>query len=492
MTPNAKAPVRRPRVTVKARKRAAGKTAVRTKAHKTMPPPVRPPKAFAEGPDLLAEAERAVERALSRGVQEAEVFWEAGQALQVELENDRVANTGASQGRGAGLRVVSDGRVGFAYFTRADQLAGAIEQALAQAKHAPAKGYHLPDARKPKAMPGRWDERIAALDVGDAIGLARETLAGAKEGAPKATVAGGGIGLDAGLIALASSRGAACWDRWTTVSCGASLVLADGERSVSASESQAAHRFGLDGHAIAARAAETVLSLKGPKPPKAGGRFDVVFRPEAVAELVVDLAINAATGDEAMRGKTVWSERLGQSVGVRGLRLADDSTVKGAIGGSPFDDEGVPTKPLPILDDGILRNYLYDSWDAHEHKAATTASGVRGGFKSRPDTGTHHVVLSSRKSRPNDALVEGVDDGFLVESVLGAHTANATTGDFSVTAANVWRIRKGAVAGPVSEVAIGGNLPDLLLRLDGVGDTPRHMDGLALPPLRFRAVDVSS
>jgi PmbA protein len=79
-----------------------------------------------------------------------------------------------------------------------------------------------------------------------------------------------------------------------------------------------------------------------------------------------------------------------------------------------------------------------------------------------------------------------------VDSVLGAHTANATTGDFSVTAANVWRIRKGAVTGPVSEVAIGGNLPDLLLRLDGVGSRPKQMDGLAIPPLRFRAVDVSS
>lgn len=446
----------------------------------------------ADGPALLAEAERAVERALARGAQEAEVYWESGQALSVELESDRIASTSSSQGRGAGLRVVSDGRVGFAYFTQADQLAGAIEQALAQAKHAPAKGYHLPTGRKASALTGRWDDRIAALEVDDAIRLARDLLAGAKEAAPKATVAGGGVSLDFGAIAIASSRGVGCWDRWTSIGGAASLVLADGERSVSAAESRSAHRFGLDTHAVATKAAETVLSLKGPKPPKAGGRFDVVFRPEAVAELIVDLAISAATGDEARRGKTVWSERLGQSVAVRGLRLHDDSRHPGAIGGSPFDDEGVPTKALPILDDGILRNFIYDSWDAHEHKAKTTASAVRGGFKSRPDTGTHHLVLSSRKARKNDALVEGIDDGFLVESVLGAHTANATTGDFSVTAANVWRIRKGAVEGPVSEVAIGGNLPDLLLRLDGVGSTPKQMDGLAIPPLRFRAVDVSS
>lgn len=470
---------------------ASTKAATKGKPTPKAAKPTRDADAY-DGAALLAEAERGVQRALARGAAQAEVFWEMGSALQVELENDRIANTGASTGRGAGLRVVADGRVGFAYFTRPEQVDGAIAQALAQSKHGPAKGYMLPAGRKAKPLAGRWDDRIAGLAVEDAIGLARDILSGAKGAAKKATVAGGGIGLDAGVIAIASSEGVAAWDRWTSASCGASLVLADGERSVSASESATAHRFKLDGAAIGAKAGETVLSLKGPKPADTKGRYDLVFRPEAVSELVVDLAISAATGDDARRGKTVWSEKLGTQVGAKGLRLFDDSTMSGAVGGASFDDEGVPTKPLPILDDGVLRNFLYDSWDAHEHKAKTTASGVRGGFKSRPDTGTHHVVLSSPSARPTDKLLAGVDDGFLVESVLGAHTANATTGDFSVTSPNVWRVRKGAIVGPVREIAIGGNLPDLLLRLDGVGSEPKKMDGLAIPALRFKDVDVSS
>jgi PmbA protein len=441
---------------------------------------------------MLAEAERAVKHALARGAQQVEAYSEAGAALQVELENNRIANTGASQGSGASIRVVADGRVGFAYYTRPDQLDAAITQALAQAKHVPAKGYSLPSAAKPRRLDGRWDDRIAALAVDDAIAVARDVLAGAAEGAPKATLSGGGVGLEAGYLALASSQGISCWDRSTEISCGGSLVLADGERSVSASESRDSHRFGLDGHAIAMEAAETVKSLVGPKPAKAG-RLDIVFRPEAVAELVVDLAVSAATGDEARRGKTVWSEKLGQAVAAPGLDLRDDSWVPGAIGGVPFDGEGLPTTDaLRILDGGVLRNFLYDSWDAHEHKAQPTCSAVRGGFKSRPDTGTHHLVLSSSASRPTDTLVAGVDDGYLVESVLGAHTANATTGDFSVTSPNVWRIRNGVVAGAAGEIAIGGNLPDLLMRIDGVGSEPKAMNGLRIPALRFRSVDVSA
>jgi PmbA protein len=440
---------------------------------------------------LLGEAERAVQRALARGAREAEVYWESASTLGVELENGRIGTTGASQGQGAALRVLADGRLGFAYFTQPSQVDAAITQALAQAKHAPAKGYRLPAPSKPDAMPSRWDDRIAALQVDDAIALAQDLLRGAKEAAPKATVAGGGASLDVGLVAIASSHGVAVADRWTKAGAAASLVLPDGERSVSASESRSSHRFDVDAGAVARTAAETVTSLAAPKPGRTGS-VDVVLRPEAVAELVVDLAVSAATGDDARRGKTVWSAKLGQAVAAAGLDLVDDSRVADAIGGTAFDDEGVPTKRLPILEGGVLRHYLYDSWDAHEHQESSTASAVRSGFKSRPETGTHHLVLSSPKARPVDKLVAGVDDGYLVESVLGAHTANPTTGEFSVTAGNVWRIHKGAIVGAASEIAVAGSLTDLLARVDGVGSEPKRMDGLQVPHLLVRGVDVSA
>ncbi|HEX2066373.1 MAG TPA: metallopeptidase TldD-related protein [Candidatus Thermoplasmatota archaeon] len=159
---------------------------------------------------------------------------------------------------------------------------------------------------------------------------------------------------------------------------------------------------------------------------------------------------------------------------------------------TPFDDEGLPTAPLPIVGEGVLRSFLYDAWDAHEHGAASTRSGVRGDFKSRVETGTHHLVVSGSQPRPLDQLLAGVDDGFLVDSVLGAHTANVTTGDFSVTAPGVWRIRKGEVVGPVTEIALGGNLPQLLQRLDGVSQEAKQMAGARIPHLLFRGVDVST
>lgn len=467
--------------------KAARKPATKKAAAKRAPHPEAD-----AGADLLARCERVVELALSRGAEQAEAYTESAASLDVELEADRIATTGTSRGAGSSIRLVKEGRLGFAYWTDDAQAKEAIERALGQARLAPHRRFLFPAGEKPKPLAGRWDDRIAALEVADAIGLAEELLAGAKSTAKKATLAGGGASLDHATWALASSAGVAAWDRETSVGASASLVLKDGERSVSSGESRTAHQLKLDARDVGAEAGRNVTSLKGPKPADAKGLADLLLRPEAASDLVLGLAISAATGDEAMRGKTVWSRKRGQAVAAKDLDLVDDTRVPGAVGGAILDGDGLPTRRLPILDGGVLATFLFDSWDAHRHGEKGTRSAVRGGFKSRPDTGTHHLVLSSRKAVPYDKLVAGTDDGYLVESVLGAHTANVTTGDFSVTAPNVWRVRNGAIVGPVTEVAIAGNLPDLLMRLDGAAKEAKRMDGAQVPAIRFHDVAVSS
>lgn len=442
--------------------------------------------------DLLARCERVVELALSRGADEAEAYAESQASLGVELEAGRLGTTGASQGTGASIRLLKDGRLGFAYWTEASQVKDAIDRALQQSRLAPKLNFHLPSGERANPLPQRWDDRIAALDVADAIGLANDLLLGAKTTCKAALLSGGGASLDHATWAMASSAGVAVADRETSVGASASLVLKDGKRSVSAGESRSAHTWTLDARDVGAEAGRTTASLRGPKPAKAKGTADLLLRPEAALDLVLGLAISSATGDEAMRGKTVWSKKLGKVVATKELDLFDDSRVAGSIGGAAIDGDGLPTKRLPILEAGVLRNFLFDSWDAHRHKQTSTRSAVRGGFKSRPDTGTQHLVLSGRKARNFDDIIAGTDNGYLVESVLGAHTANVTTGDFSVTAPNVWHVRKGAIVGPVTEVAIAGNLPELLQRIDGIGKQPKIMDGAQVPGLRFRDVAISS
>ncbi len=444
----------------------------------------------ANGTELLGRCERIVERALARGADQAEAYWEAGASMDVDVEAGRLAGTSMQQSQGGAVRVVVAGRVGFAYLSRFDDHGKAIDDAVRQAATGPGKGYSLPAGSVVEPLPGRWDDSIAAMEPEPAAALAKELIAGCKEACPAGNMTGGGVGSGWHVEAIASSEGVAAWDRTTSIGAGASLVLEDGGGSISVWDSHSVHTGALDAHEIGRGTGATAMDLRKPADAD-GGTKDVILMPDAASELILGFVGGAVDGDEAKRGRSVWSDALGQPVAHDGLSITDSPRHPGGIGTCAMDGEGMAAQSTPILEAGHLRTFLFDSWTAHRHQTQTTGHAQRSGFKALPSTGGHHWVLEHATTKAHDPLLADVDDGYLVESVLGAHTANATTGDFSVTSPNVWRIRNGAVESASNEVAIAGNLPAMLKRLDAVSDAPKHRDGAIVPALRFRDVQVS-
>lgn len=442
------------------------------------------------GDDLLGTAESLVQKALATGADQAEAYLVEGASLGVDVEDGDVVAGESVQDRGGSVRVVRDGRLGFAYFSDPGQAPKAIEAALRTSRQTPRTGYGLPAGGALPDLPSQWDGGLAALDPAQVLTAAADLVQGATEACPDARVTGG-ASLSWGLEALASSEGVAAWHRTTRMDAAASLTVEDGDSAIAAWDHDACHTGALDALAVGARVGRTAHSLRRPAPAEAGPA-DIVLLPDAAVELVAGLVSSAVDGDTALRGKSVWSDRLGEDVAHPGLTIRDDPVRADGLGSTPMDGEGLPAGPLDIVAGGRLATFLFDSWDAHKHQQAPTHSAVRGGHKSTPSTGTHQVVMEHADTRSMDGLVAGMEQGYVVESVLGAHTANATTGDFSVTAPNVWRVEDGERGAACKEIALGGNLPDLLGRLDAVSDTPRLRDGAVMPALRFRDVQVST
>ena len=436
--------------------------------------------------EMLGDAARFVDKAMARGADQAEVALMRGASLDVEVEAGRLAGTSRSQSAGGSIRVLKDDRMGFAYFTRHDQAEAAMERALQQTRLAPRLPMPLPEPADASPVPAAWDDDVASLDPDVAIEKARELVDGV---AVDATIAGG-IGLSWGMEALANHNGVAVAERGTMMQAFTSLVLEDGNSNINAWESRSDPR-GFNPGSVSATVSETVQDLRKPVAAE-GGKADVIFLPAAGGELVMGLIEEAVNGDGAMRGKSFWSHDLGTQVAHEGLHVADAPRRADALVQTGHDGEGRVTSDVPILDGGRLATFLFDTRDGAKHEQAPTGHAVRDGFKSTPGTGTHHTVLEHDVTRPLDALIGDVDSGYLVESVLGAHTANGTTGDFSVTAPNVWRIQNGAIESACKEVAIGGNLPKLLRRLDGVSDAPKVSPSGRMPAVRFRDVTISA
>jgi PmbA protein len=439
--------------------------------------------------ELLGRAESILRFARNL---DAEVYLERGASVSAELETGGLGPADASQEQGGAWRVVEGGRLGFAYFSHPDQAKIALDDARKAARHSSKKDFRFPDPSKAKAVKGRWNDDVAQLDPALAVGNALEVLDAACATNKVVQVSGGGFSLGWEERAIASSTGVALADRSTIAQASVAVIVPQGATSISDGEMLMRHGLKEDWAGMATMAAERALSLRKPKAPGAAGSRDIVLHPDAVSQLVLGLAVGALHGDDAMRGRSFWSKKMGESVANAGFSITDDPFHAGPNVGAPFDDEGVACTRRPLVENGKLRSYLFSAWDATLNKAKATGHGFRADWKSRPSTSSNRLVTTTKGARPLSKLMGGIDDGYLVQSVLGAHTANDTTGDFSVTAPSVWRIRNGAVAGPCKEIALGGNIAKLLQQEIRASTEVQHHGGAIVPYMLLPGIQVSS
>jgi PmbA protein len=162
---------------------------------------------------------------------------------------------------------------------------------------------------------------------------------------------------------------------------------------------------------------------------------------------------------------------MGEQVLPRGLSLIEDPTRPRIAGSRPFDGEGLPAVPRPIVEDGVLTRWLLDLATARKLGLASTGNAYRGAA-APPAPGAGNVSLT-QGARSREALVSEMGTGLLVTSMIGA-TINPTTGDYSRGAAGFW-VEHGEIAWPVNECTVAGNLRDMLRRIVPANDAQVHL-----------------
>ena len=179
-----------------------------------------------------------------------------------------------------------------------------------------------------------------------------------------------------------------------------------------------------------------------------------------------------------------------------GISLVDDPTMPDAENAMKMDDEGVPSRRIELIKNGVLKNYLYTTGTGAEFGHPSTASGYRGGISSPVSTSARNIILEAN-TREEESLISEIDEGLLVHDIMGAHTSNPASGDFSVTGTIPFRIEKGEVTRPVSQAMLSGNLPEYMKKITGVANNYRRMSGglsavgFYLPSIRMEDVAVT-
>jgi PmbA protein len=212
----------------------------------------------------------------------------------------------------------------------------------------------------------------------------------------------------------------------------------------------------------------------------------VVFDPEISANLLRHLS-SALSGYALYKGASFLAGKLGEKIASENVTIVDDGTIPGALGSKPFDGEGLPTAKKTIVDRGVLRSYLLDTYSGKKMKLPSTGNASRG-IGDSPGVGPLNFYLAAGAHAPEE-IVASVDNGFYVTELMG-FGVNLVTGDYSRGAAGIW-IEKGKPAYPVEEVTIAGNLKEMLANIEMVGRDLEFRGRIAAPTLKISRMMVA-
>lgn len=395
----------------------------------------------------------------------------------VKAYGGRVEALTSARSRGIGVRVMAAGRSGYAY--TADLGDESLHDVLAQARAnaaaaAPDEANVLPGPLPADALPELADERFGAVGVDEKVAAALRLEEAAVGRDPRVTrVDAARYGDAVRDTAIASTTGVRGGYRRTQAYAFVEAI-ADGD---GASTSAFGLRTGrvlhdLDLDAAAAEASERAARVLGGRKPLSE-RMPVVLDPFATAAFLGVLA-GALTAEAVQKGRSLFADRVGDTVAARHVTLVDDGRLLAGLSAAPWDDEGVPTGRTVLIDGGVLRGFLHNTYTAAKAGTASTGNAGRAGFASSPGVGPTNLFLKPGPQPPAELLARA-GDGFYCQSVLGVHSgANPVTGDFSVGATGLM-IRDGQLAEPVREATVAGTIPQMLADLRAVADDLRFL-----------------
>lgn len=444
--------------------------------------------------DQLAElAQGVVKRALAAGATDAECTIAEGDEFSANVRMREVESLKEAGARGAGLRILIGRKTGSSYTSdlSPDGIELLIDSAIelaAVTTEDPHAG--LPEADELGSITGDlrlYSPDVEKLETPVRIEMARRAEAAALEADPRIfNSEGASFDSHVGRHIFANSRGFAGEYRTSHCSVSVAPVARDGESMERDYWYTLARGFdGLEPpEQVGRTAAQRALRRLNPVKVETQ-RVPVVFEPGAARTLLENL-FDAVHGMSIYRHESFLAGKLGEKVASESVTVVDDGTIPGLFGAQPFDDEGVPSRRTVVIERGVLKNYLLNTYAARKLGMKTTGNASRG-LTGNAGIGHGNFFVEAGVQSPERILAE-VSNGFYVTELMG-FGVNIVTGDYSRGAAGLW-IRGGELAFAVSEVTIAGNLKDMLPALEAVGTDLEFRGSMASPTLKIGEMTV--
>jgi len=437
-------------------------------------------------------AEKILSLAKDLKADAAEAFIRSSSSTSIEVKAQQVDAFDRARDIGAGLRALIDGRMGFAYTTDLSEhaLATLVRWAITNAQNIEPDPFHsIPE--KPAAdyqSITMYDPELVALTEKEKIdrvmAMEREAF-GVDQRIKRIRKASASFSESETLIM--NSHGAEVSYRGTAAMSSIEVVAEDKGESQAGSDFDVKRFYRkLEIEEVGRRAARKALDLLGARH-LASVKAAVILDAEVAGDFLSIMA-SGFSAEGVQKKRSLFINKLGKEVAASLITVYDDGLLAEGLGSAPSDDETVPMKKKTVIDKGRLAMFLYNTYTANKDKTVSTGNGMRGGFKGMPGVGVTNLYIEPG-THSLEELISSTGSGLYVTEVMGAHTANHISGDFSVGATGFW-IEKGKKAYPVREITISGNILDLMKNIDAVGSDLRVSGRIGSPSLRVRELSI--
>lgn len=401
---------------------------------------------------------------------EGEIFLINAKSTRVSVSSGKVENIEERQDRGFGVKVLNQKRIGFSYIS--DWEVSTLEEAIDKANDfsllsTSDEFNKIPEPRKMKPLE-TYDPSLAAIPTSQKIRFALDIEESARSHDKRIEKVKSANYKDfIGEITLANTCG---------INASYRIGRAAGSIEVSGTDGRSSqlgyhHSFGMTlqdldpvdiGHSAARKAIERLGSREFET-----ARLKVVLNNEVTANLFAEIH-PLFSAKNVLKKKSILAEKMGSKVGSPAITILDDGRKKEGFLAAPFDAEGTPTQETPLIREGILENYLHNYSTALKMNHKPTGNCVRGSYTVVPKIGITNLYVKPSTMKAEE-LIRAAHQGVYITELLGLHTIDTITGDFSIGAIGMV-IENGQLSYPIHQIALSGNILTLFQLVEAVAN----------------------
>ena len=425
---------------------------------------------------MIYEIAESVKKTVENNCDAYEIYIDESKTIELDSLKEELNFAKEEIDLGVGIRVLKDKKQGFAFTSNLDNLTQTAQKAIENTKLTKVdENYAFAEVEKVSEVKDVYDNKFNDLSLDEAVEFLKTTIETASDSGCEVT--GSGFSASEGRSLIVNSNGVSIEDEGTGFGLGLSVTIQKDGEIATAYNSQSSRFFDIDGEKLANEVCDLAKSSLNTKPIETND-YDVVLDYYAAVGLL-QTYISAFNGENVLRGRSILKDKLGSEIANPTLSIIDNPLLDKGMYTSKCDGEGSVSRKTSLIKDGVLNSFIYDIYNANKVGEKTTSNGLRGSYFTTPMIAPTNLEFEFGEMRDLSEIKNGV----LTTSVLGAHTANPISGDFSVEVSNAFKIENGELTDPINKAMISGNIFEIMKNVEGLNSEIKQYGSFIIPKL---------